>query len=228
MYDFYIVATPIGNYNDITLRALEILKNADFIVCEEENQYKKLFSFLKIKEKKFILCSEHNEDEAVELTLDLLKKSEKGALISDCGTPLFEDPGFKLISEIRKNKFTVSSVPGANSLITALSLSPFKIKDFYYAGFLPKKQEERQKALKKILKKLETIVLIESPYRLINIVSLLNKYFYDRNIFIACDLTLPTEFLIWGKPAQILQKLKQKKIKKAEFIVIIEHQKVKK
>ena len=184
MFDFFIIATPIGNFEDITLRAVKILKKVDFIVCEEEREYRKLFSNLKIKEKKYVLCNEHNESDAIDLVIPLLKNGEKGALISDCGTPIFEDPGFKLIETIRKNKFKVTSIPGANSLILSLSLSPFEIKNFYYNGFLPKKTDEREKEIIKILNRNEAIVLIESPYRLKNILELLKKnILHSRDIF---------------------------------------------
>lgn len=219
--NFYIVATPIGNYGDITLRAIEILKNVDFIVCEQEKEYRKLFGMLGIKEKKYILCNEHNEKEAIELTIPLLKKGEKGALISDCGTPLYEDPGFKLVENIRRRKLTVTSVPGVSSLMTAISLSPFKIDRFYYAGFLPKKDADRRVKLKSLLKNKEIMVFIEAPYRLKNTILILKELASNRMIFIAYDLTMESEELIWGIPNEVDKELDKKNIKKGEFILII-------
>lgn len=222
MINFYIVATPIGNYEDITLRALKILKSVDFIVCEQEKEYKKLFSILKIEEKKFILCNEHYEKESIELAIPLLKNGEKGALISDCGTPLFEDPGFKLLQTIRREGFSVTALPGANSIITALSLAPFKVKDFYYSGLLPRNNDDRQKRLIKILKRRESIVIIESPYRLLKILSAIADINSKRKVFLAYNLTMENEFLIWGSPGKIKQNLQKQNIKKGEFIIIVE------
>jgi 16S rRNA (cytidine1402-2'-O)-methyltransferase len=222
LINFYIVATPIGNYQDITLRALKILEKADFIVCEEEREFKKLFGILGLKEKKYIVCNEHNEDEAVELVLPLLKNNETGALISDCGTPLFEDPGFKLIKAIRENGFKITSLPGPNSLITALSLSPFKIKDFYYTGLLPKNKELRKEALIKISKRKEAIIIIDAPYRLLELMSSIKEVLANRKVFLAYDLTLESEAFFYGKSDEIMSSLAQKGIKKGEYIIIFE------
>jgi 16S rRNA (cytidine1402-2'-O)-methyltransferase len=222
MVNFYIVATPIGNYEDITLRALNILKEVDFIVCEEEKEYKKLFGILGIKEKKYILCNEHNEIEAIQIILPLLKNGEIGALISDCGTPLFEDPGFRLIKEIRKNNHKITALPGANSIITAISLSPFKIKDFYYAGRLSRKTEEKNKEISKLLKREESIIIIDTPYRLMSIISLIKMFDNNRKIFLSYNLTMKDEELIWGKSDFVEKEVIKKNIKKGEFVIIIE------
>ena len=220
--NFYIVATPIGDYNDITLRAIEILKNIDFIVCEEEKEYRKLFSYLKIDIKKYIVCNEHSEKEAIELTIDLLRKGEKGALISDCGTPLFEDPGFVLINAIREKGFLITSLPGANSLITALSLAPFPIKDFYFAGFIPKKGIERERFILNNLKRKEIVIFMETPYRLINLLDLLKKTLNNRKVYIPLDLTMKQERLFYGNINDVYEKIKESNITKGEFLIIIE------
>jgi 16S rRNA (cytidine1402-2'-O)-methyltransferase len=220
--NFYIVATPIGDYKDISLRALEILKNVDFIVCEEEREYKKLFGMIGIQPKNFILCNEHTETESIELTLELLKKGEKGALISDCGTPLFEDPGFNLIQFIRKNKYKITSIPGANSMVTAMTLSPFKIKDFYFAGFLPKKQDEREKKILNILKREEVIIFMEAPYRLKNVIDSLKKCVKNRKICVTYNLTLEDENVFSGMPSEVEQKMQKNNIEKGEYLIIIE------
>ncbi len=220
--NFYIVATPIGDYKDISVRALEVLKEADFIVCEEEREYRRLFSYLNIDIKKYIVCNEHGEKEAIELTLELLKKGEKGALVSDCGTPLFEDPGFSLINAIRKSGFSITSLPGANSLITALSLSPFTIKDFYFAGFIPKKGEEREQFLSKNLKRREMIIFMEAPYRLLSLLELLKKFLGNRRVYVPINLTQSSEKLFYGKIDDVYNKIKSANITKAEFLIIIE------
>jgi 16S rRNA (cytidine1402-2'-O)-methyltransferase len=222
MINFYIVPTPIGNYEDITLRALNVLKEVDFIVCEQEKEYKKLLGILGINEKKFILCNEHYEDESIELVFPLLEKGEKGALISDCGTPLFEDPGFNLIRSIRNKGYKITALPGANSIITALSLSPFKIKDFYYAGRLSPNSEEKKREIIELLKRKETIILLDTPYRLLNIISLLKNTNINRRIFVSYNLTMEDEELLWGNPDFVEKSIFSKNIKKGEFVIIVE------
>ncbi len=220
--NFYIVGLPIGNYKDITLRAIEVLKEVDFIVCESEKEYKKFFSFLDIPLKKFIVCNENLEKEAIELTLNLFEKGEKGALISDCGTPILEDPGFLLIRAICDKGYRVSSLPGPNSIITAITLSPFKINEFYFAGFLPQKNELREKKLKELIKRKETVILMESPYRLYNILQLLKKVIPERNIYLPFNLTMADEQIFYGKAIDIEKKMIKQNIKRGEFLIVIE------
>jgi 16S rRNA (cytidine1402-2'-O)-methyltransferase len=222
LINFYIAATPIGNYQDITLRALQILKDADFIVCESEKEYKKLFSILGLKEKKYIVCNEHGEADAIDLVLPLLKNKETGALISDCGTPLFEDPGFKLVDAIRKSGYRITSLPGPNSIITALSLAPFKIKDFYYSSLLPKNKELRIRELIKINKRKEAVIIIEAPYRLLELLDSIKEVMGRRKVFLAYDLTLENEAFFYEFAETIIKELNQKEIKKGEFIIILE------
>ena len=222
MTNLFVVATPIGNYKDISIRAKETLESVSFIICENENEYRRLFGYIGIKVKKFVLCNQKNEIEAINLTIELLKSGETAALISDCGTPLFEDPGFELINAVRSYNFNVTSIPGANSLVTALSLAPFKVKDFYFAGFLPIKQEQRENSLLTIIKRKETIVFMEAPYRLKNILELLKKYLKNRMIFVPYNLTMEDEFLFYGTPFDVEKMIEKKNIVKGEFLIIIE------
>ncbi len=222
MVNFYIAATPIGNYKDITLRVCEILKSVSFIVCENESEYRRLFVYLGIDVKDFVVCSKKNEIEAIEITLRALKSGKTGALISDCGTPLFEDPGFDLINSVRKSGFKITSLPGANSLVTALSLSPFRIRDFYFAGFLPIKEEFRVKVFLELMKRKEAVAFMETPYRLKEVINLLKKYLKNRKIFIPYNLTMDDETLIYGTPFEVEKIIEDKKITKGEFLIIIE------
>jgi 16S rRNA (cytidine1402-2'-O)-methyltransferase len=226
LYNFHIIATPIGNFDDIGRRACKILSESDFVVCEGESEYKKLFGRLNIAPKKFILCNEHDEKEAYDLTLDLLKKGEKGVLISDCGTPLIEDPGYDLVQSLIQNGVKVTSIPGANSIINGIVLSPFKIKDFYFAGFLPRKNDEREKRLAEILKRNETIILMESPYRLKTIISDLKKNSPQRKIYIPFNMTMEDEDLFYGYPEKVEELLEKRNIEKGEFLVFIEGNKI--
>lgn len=222
MIDLQIVATPIGNFGDITIRAKEALEKADFIVCEHEKEYRKLFFKLGLELKEFVLCTKKNEYEAIELVFELFNEGKQGVLISDCGTPLFEDPGYNLIQAVRAKNYKVSALPGPSSLITALSLSPFKITDFYFASFLPVEKGERESRLKALLKRKEAIILFETPYRLKNILELLKRFCGERRVYLPFNLTMESEMLFWGKAGEVLKRLEKAEIDKGEFIIFIE------
>ena len=146
----YVVATPIGNPDDITLRALKVLKEADFVICEEFKVGSRLLKFYDIK-KPLELLNEHNEPEKTrELIQRLLMNGEKAVLISDAGTPLFADPGSNLVRECHQNGIPVKPVPGASSLMAALMAAGLKTDKFLYYGFLPANKEERRKELKQL------------------------------------------------------------------------------
>src|SRR3989304_8652441 len=139
----YIVSTPIGNYEDITLRALKVLKEADFIICEEFKEARRLLSKYKI-EKRLVELNEHNEDKVADEILMMLLEGKSAALISDCGTPLFSDPGHLLVDLAIQNKIDVVPIPGVSSLLTALVGSGMDFEKFYYYGWVsPKKENPR-------------------------------------------------------------------------------------
>ncbi len=225
--NFYIIATPIGDYADITVRALQILQQVDFIVCEHEREYKKLFSMLHIPEKKYIVSDKKREFESTPLILDLLRSGQSGGLISDCGTPLFEDPGYRVLESIRKANgqkpfAKIISLPGANSIVTAMTLAPFEIKQFFFAGFITRDSSNRDDEIKKLLHRRETVIFMESPYRLQNTLDLLKKNAGKRKIYIPIDLTLPTEKLYYGSAESVAEKIAKDGIEKAEFIVFLQ------
>ena len=227
---FYIIATPIGDYQDITFRAVEALKSVDFIVCEHEREYQKLCSMLHIPQKKYIVSDRKREQSAIPMILDCLRSGEIGGLVSDCGTPLFEDPGYRVLDAIRKanekspNKplAEIISLPGSNSIITAMTLAPFEIKDFYFAGFITRDNDKRAAELGRLLKRRETIIFMESPYRLQNTLELLKKLAGKRNIYIPFDLTLPTRKLYYGKADKVATAIEKDGIEKGEFIVFVQ------
>ena len=147
-YDFYIVPTPIGNLGDLTLRAIEILKSVDIIACEDMRVTQKLLNHFDIKTK-CISYHKFNEKERINLFLEILKKGEKIALVSDAGTPLFCDPGAVIVNELRKNNFSVTALAGANAVATFLSQIPRNGEDFIFTGFLPKSKSQIENILKK-------------------------------------------------------------------------------
>ena len=165
----YIVSTPIGNYDDITLRALDRLKRADLIVCEEYKIARRMLSHYKI-EKELISLNEHNEKDSAEEILVMLKDGKSAALISDCGTPLFSDPGHYLYDLCLSEKIKIEIVPGVNSLMPAISGSGMHVEKFYYYGWLSPKKDIRRKELLKLRSVNEVIALMETPYRLKTVV----------------------------------------------------------
>ncbi|MBP8964874.1 MAG: hypothetical protein KBG27_05765, partial [Flexilinea sp.] len=164
----YVVATPIGNDDDITLRAINTLKSADALICEEYRNGNRLLRKLNIENKEIISLNEHNEPAQIENILIRLAQGQSLALVSDCGTPLFSDPGHKLISEVSAAGFRVVPVPGASALTAAISVAPLHLKKFYFAGFLPPASEGRLAELRRIKSRQENIpvILMDTPYRL--------------------------------------------------------------
>ncbi|WP_337872526.1 16S rRNA (cytidine(1402)-2'-O)-methyltransferase [Ignavibacterium sp.] len=219
----YIVSTPIGNYEDITLRALRILKECDFVICEEFKEARRLLSHYKIQKELFSI-NEHNENEnANDLILKLLE-GKTAALISDCGTPLFSDPGHLLVDLAIQNKIDVIPVPGASSLLTALVGSGLDFEKFYYYGWLSPKKDIRRKQLYDLRRIKETIVLLDTPYRLKtlmeDIVKLLGA---DVPCVLAFELTKENEKFYRGNAENILNIVDREKLK-GEFVLIIKNQ----
>ncbi|HNY95227.1 MAG TPA: SAM-dependent methyltransferase [Flexilinea sp.] len=161
----YVVATPIGNDDDITLRAINTLKSADALICEEYRNGNRLLRKLNIENKEIISLNEHNEPAQIENILIRLAQGQSLALVSDCGTPLFSDPGHKLISEVSAAGFRVVPVPGASALTAAISVAPLHLKKFYFAGFLPPASEGRLAELRRIKSRQENIpvILMDTP-----------------------------------------------------------------
>jgi 16S rRNA (cytidine1402-2'-O)-methyltransferase len=215
----YVVATPIGNPQDITLRAVEILKTVDRIICEERRVGSTILRQLKIGEKPLIELNEHNEDQlAQELALALVN-GENLALISDCGTPAFADPGVLLVQLAMDYTVKVVPVPGASSLMALLSISPEPLKEFYFAGFLPRKEGERKGKLDQLRKMKIPIVLMDTPYRLERMLQdVQNTFGKGRMITLGLNLTMPNEKVVHQPVGEIIKKLKGQK---AEFILIV-------
>jgi len=219
----YIVSTPIGNYEDITLRALRILKECDFIICEEFKEARRFLSHYKI-EKELFSVNEHNENENVNDLILKLLEGKTAALISDCGTPLFSDPGHLLVDIALQNRIDVIPIPGANSLLTALVGSGLDFEKFYYYGWLSPKKDIRRKQLLDLRKRRETIVLLDTPYRLKSLMEDIVKLL-GSNIpcVLAFELTKENEKFYRGNPGNILNVVEKEKLK-GEFVLIIKNQ----
>ena len=218
----YLVSTPIGNYEDITIRGLNILKSVDFIICEEFKESRRMLAFYKIEKELFSL-NEHNEKDVIDDMLLKLVEGKTAALISDCGTPLFSDPGHLLVDLLISAKIQVIPVPGANSLLPALTGSGFDFEKFYYYGWLSPNKEQRRQQLYKLKSVKEVIVILDTPYRLrqllADVVKVMGKHL---RAVVAFQLTMEGERFYRGTTADLLQIAEDKKLK-GEFVLIVEN-----
>ena len=215
-----IVAIPIGHPDDITLRAIETLRQADAVICEEIREASKLLKRLEITGKELIPLNEHNEIELVpSLLMRLVQTNQHMALISDCGTPVFSDPGSTLIGQAVDYGIQVTPVPGASSLMAALSILGFKADRFVFGGFLPRDSDARRRELVRLRGLRMTVVLMDTPYRLSAVLDDVSRTFgKGAQVTLACDLTLPKETVYRGKVSEVK---KQAGPRKAEFILVI-------
>ncbi len=217
--NLFIVSTPIGNWDDITLRAINILKSADAIICEEFRLASTLLKKLEISKKELIQLNEHNEHEAAADIVNRILLGENMALISDCGTPVFADPGHYLINQALSFGIKVTPIPGVSSLMATLSILDFKLEQFYFAGFLPREKQERANALNQLKNLRVPIVLMDTPYRLEKLISETgNTFGNNRKATLAINITQENEQYLRGSLKSL-----QKQIhgKKAEFMLVI-------
>jgi 16S rRNA (cytidine1402-2'-O)-methyltransferase len=217
----YLVATPIGNFGDITLRALEVLKSADLIIYEERREGERLLRHYDIT-KPVESLNEHNEAAASQSIVTRIRSGMSVALISDGGTPVFSDPGSILVRKALQAGCRIVPVPGASSLMPALTVSGFPIDRFVFYGWLSPKKERRRAELKGLMQERRTIVLMDTPYRLESLLrDLADTFGESRRICIAFNLTMPDERIIHGTAAGLFRELGATGLK-GEFVVIIE------
>jgi 16S rRNA (cytidine1402-2'-O)-methyltransferase len=215
----FVVATPIGNPLDMTLRGINVLKMVDAIICEEAKPGSTLLKRLGIQEKEMVLLNEHNEAEVAADLLMRMLNGESLALVSDCGTPVFSDPGAYLIQLAASSGVTVSPVPGASSLMAALSVLDFKMGRFVFAGFLARDPDKRRGELTRYRTMRIPVVLMDTPYRLGALLDDVIKVFGKAQLVtVAFDLTLPTETIYRGD-AEVVRK--QVGPRKGEFVLIV-------
>lgn len=218
----YLVATPIGNLEDITYRALKILKEVDIIACEDTRNTQKLLSHFEIKNKKLVSYHEHNEDSSSKKLIEYLQMGLSIALVSDAGLPCISDPGYILVKKCHQNKIKVEALPGANAGLTALISSGIESYNYTFYGFLPRKKSELEVKLKNILEQTTTSIIYESPYRIVNVVESIAKLDSSRVISVARELTKIYEQIETDTAENILLKFNTGDIKsKGEFVLII-------
>jgi len=219
----YVVALPIGNLKDITLRALEVLKEVDLVLTEDTRSFKKLLNFYQLPKKELLSFYKEVEAQKEEKVITLLKEGKKIALCSEAGTPLISDPGAKLIKRAHLEGIKVEPVPGPSSLTAALSASGFDLsRGFIFFGFLPKKEKEIEEKLEVLPRELPLVIFIP-PHRFTKTIKILRKILGERTAFLARELTKIHEELIWTK----LSELEKKESPKGEITLIIEGVEVK-
>lgn len=215
---FFVVATPVGNLADITYRAVDILNQVDFIICEDTRVTKILLDHYKIS-KPLVVVNAHNELKSIDKIIDKINSGESCALVTDAGTPCISDPGVRLVNKIIESGIEPVGIPGANAAILALSICGLPTDSFIFEGFIPQKKG-RQKKLQQLALEDRTIVLYESMYRIKKLLEELNEYMPERQIVAARELTKKFEETWRGTASEILQDF-DKKITKGEFVVII-------
>jgi 16S rRNA (cytidine1402-2'-O)-methyltransferase len=225
---FYIVPTPIGNLEDISSRALKILRQVDFIAAEDTRHSQHLLQHYGISTP-CISVHEHNERKMTASIVEKLKAGQQGALISDAGTPVISDPGDKLIQQLHEEKIRVVPLPGPSALITALSASGFAGDRFLFEGFLPAKTQQRQEILKTLVKETRTLLFYEAPHRIVDMIQDATAIFGEsRQAMIARELTKTFESLYRGSLKVLQQNLnKDSHHVRGEFVVVIEGYSVK-
>ncbi|MCX8009586.1 MAG: 16S rRNA (cytidine(1402)-2'-O)-methyltransferase [Ignavibacteria bacterium] len=214
----YIVSTPIGNLEDISQRAIDTLQNSDLIICEDTRTSSVLLSHYQIK-KPLESYHSHNENEKINSLVKRLKNSKIISLITDGGTPAISDPGSKLIKACIEEGISVSSIPGPSALMTALIMSGFEIKSFYFEGFIPQKKG-RQTKLNEISSRKEMTIFFESPFRIKKLIDELSQLCPNREIALCRELTKKFEEVIRGRVIEIKKKIDSIKLK-GEFTVVL-------
>ncbi len=224
MSKFYVVATPIGNMGDITLRAIETLKNVDLILCEDTRETKKILDKHGIN-KPTMSYHAQSKLSKTDKIFELLEEGKDLALVSDAGTPGISDPGAMLISKIKETyqsgEVQVVPIPGASAVITALSASGLPTHEFTFLGFLPHKKG-RETLFKEISLSKRTTVFYESPHRILKTLESLAKFCPEKKVCIARELTKIYEEFKTGTPAEVLEYLEKNKEKqRGEFTVLV-------
>ncbi|WP_257962593.1 16S rRNA (cytidine(1402)-2'-O)-methyltransferase [Bacillus sp. UMB0893] len=218
----YLVPTPIGNLEDMTFRAINILKEVDLIAAEDTRETKKLCNHFEI-DTHLISYHEHNKESSGHKILELMKQGKNIALVSDAGMPIISDPGDQLVNEILAENGKVIPLPGANAALTALIASGITPQPFFFFGFLNRQRKEKKKQLEELSKRTETIIFYESPHRLKETLSVMSEILGDRRICLSRELTKRFEEFIRGSISEAIKWSEENQIR-GEFCLIVEGQ----
>lgn len=216
----YLVATPIGNLKDITLRALEVLKAADGIASEDTRRTGQLLKHYGIEKKKFLSFHGHSGAGRIREIVSLLKEGKTVALVSDSGTPLISDPGFSLVREAIREGIRVEMVPGPSAPIAALAVSGLPTERFTFYGFLSAKSTRRKKELQELAGFKHTLVFLESPHRLSAALGDMLEILGDREIALCREMTKKFEEIVRGNLKDLAERFEQEK-PLGEFVVVV-------
>jgi 16S rRNA (cytidine1402-2'-O)-methyltransferase len=216
----YLVATPIGNLEDITLRALRVLRECDVVAAEDTRHSGRLLKHFGIS-KPLLSYFQFNEAKRSEEIIERLRRGEKVALVTDAGSPGISDPGERVVKAAIAAGFRVESVSGACALVAALTASGLPTDEFHFIGFLPHKSGQRRNKLESLKSFDGTLVLYESPYRIEKLLVELSEVFPEREVVLARELTKKFEEFLRGKPAELLAIAKKRSLK-GEFVVMVE------
>lgn len=216
----YIVSTPIGNLDDITLRALDTLKKVDYIACEDTQHSLKLLNYYGIKKPLISYWSQKEKVRAEEI-IEKIKSGHSVALITDAGTPGISDPGSFIISRAVEEDIEIIPVPGPTALITALSISGLSTEEFTFIGFLPVKQSQRKKKLLEIVSEKRTLVFYEAPHRILQSLYDMLEVLGERHVTVSRELTKMFEETLRGRLSEIVKKLENSKIA-GEYVIVVE------
>lgn len=214
-----LVPTPIGNLGDITLRALEVLKNADQILCEDTRRTQTLLRHFGIT-KPLLSCHEHSGPQRLEEILALLREGKRLALVSDGGMPLVSDPGFQIVHAVLQEQLPFEVLPGPSAVTTALVQSGLPTDSFCFAGFLSNKTQKRKQELRNFADREETLIFFESPFRVVKMLQDAFEVLEDREAAVARELTKKFEEVLRGNLSFLIHELSRKP-RKGEMVVLI-------
>jgi 16S rRNA (cytidine1402-2'-O)-methyltransferase len=215
----YLVATPIGNLEDITLRALRTLRECDVVAAEDTRRTGQLLKYFEIS-RPLLSYFQFNEAKRSEEIIERLKRGEKVALVTDAGSPGISDPGERVVKAASEAGFRVEAVPGPCALVAALTASGLATDEFHFVGFLPHKSGQRRRKLEELKGISGTLVLYESPYRVEKLLGELNEVFPERQVVLARELTKKFEEFLRGKSGELLERIKARAVK-GEFVVMV-------
>jgi len=217
----FVVATPIGNLEDISARALRVLAAVDVIAAEDTRRTAQLCQHFQIKNN-VISMHNFNEHERVDGIVDRVRRGESVAIVSDAGTPLISDPGYLLVRAARAQNLEVIPIPGPSALVAALSVAGLSAERFVFEGFLPAKRLARLKCLKKIVTETRTVVFYEAPHRILDTFEDLAAVFGERQVVVARELTKVYETILSGTASSIIQEIQADANQlKGEFVVLL-------
>ena len=217
----YLVPTPIGNLEDITIRAMRILGEVDIIACEDTRRTGQLISKLQIQKKKFISYHDYNESERSNKLIDSLNEGQSVAVVSDAGSPGISDPGFRIVRSAIENNIEIVPLPGPSSVIPALTASGLPTDRFFFEGYLSHKTSGRKKKLEEIKELSHTLIFFESPHRLIKSLNDIFEILGDRRACVAREMTKIHEQFVRGTISEILETFSNLTVK-GEIVIVVE------